>query len=193
MALPWNAYRTERELYSFSRFGAVIQTVDSIQAEMEKCSMRVAVGTDHAGFPLKGPIIAEIEGLGHSVVDLGGDGSDPTDDYPDYARLVSRAVHNGNADRGIVLCGSGVGACVAANKVSGIRASLITDLYSAHQGVEHDDMNVICLGARIVDSDLAVQIVRTFMGATFSNEARHVRRLNKILQMEKEFFNESSH
>jgi ribose 5-phosphate isomerase B len=155
--------------------------------------MRVAVGTDHAGFPLKNPIIAELENLGHTVIDLGGDGSDPTDDYPDYARLVSHAVHDGNADRGIVICGSGVGACVAANKVPGIRASSIMDLYSAHQGVEHDDVNVICLGARVIDSDLALQIVRSFMGATFSGEARHVRRLNKIAQMEKEFFNESSH
>ncbi len=145
--------------------------------------MRVAIGCDHAGFPLKRPAVEELRRLGHDVVDLGTNSSEPVD-YPDSAQAVAEAVMRGEADRGLLLCGSGVGACVAANKVPGVRAATCHDTYSAHQGVEHDDMNVLCLGARVVGEQLALEIIRSFLGATFSNAERHARRLAKVKAIE---------
>lgn len=145
--------------------------------------MWVALGCDHGGFPLKSRLRAVVEAAGHSVIDCGTD-SDCSVDYPDFARKVGETLLAGQADRGILLCGSGVGISVAANKIPGIRAGVCHDTYSAHQGVEHDDMNVLCIGARIVGEELAVELVRAFLGANFTNEERHVRRLNKVLAME---------
>jgi ribose 5-phosphate isomerase B len=148
--------------------------------------MRIAIGADHGGFPLNEKIIAELEAQGHEIIDFGThDGAQP-DDYPDYARQVGLAVREGRAERGIVICGSGVGACVAANKIRGVRACLCHDTYSAHQGVEHDNLNVLCLGARIVGVELAMELVRAFLNAKFTNEARHLRRLNKVLEIERQ-------
>lgn len=146
--------------------------------------MPIALGCDHGGFPLKARIRTVIESLGETVVDCGTD-SDCAVDYPDYAVKVGEAIRAGKAERGILLCGSGVGICVAANKIPGIRAGVCHDTYSAHQGVEHDAMNVLCLGARIVGDELAVELARAFLGAKFSEEARHVRRLNKVLEIER--------
>ena len=146
--------------------------------------MRVAIGSDHGGVPLNEVIIRDLEAAGHEVIDFGThDGSQP-DDYPDYARQVGGAVQRGEADRGILICGSGVGAAIAANKVKGARACLCHDTYSAHQAVEHDNMNVLCLGARIVGVELARELVRTFMAAKFSGEERHLRRLAKVDDIE---------
>jgi ribose 5-phosphate isomerase B len=145
--------------------------------------MRVAIGCDHAGFPLKGPAIEEMRRLGHDVVDLGTDSSEPVD-YPDFSQAVAEAVRSGEAERGLLLCGSGVGACVAANKVPGARAGTCHDTYSAHQGVEDDDMNILCLGARVVGAQLALEIIRAFLGAQFSNAERHARRLGKVNAIE---------
>lgn len=145
--------------------------------------MRVAVGCDHAGFPLKEPAIEEMRRLGHDVIDLGTDSADAVD-YPDYAQAVAEAVKRGEAERGVMICGSGVGATVVANKVPGVRAANCHDTYSAHQGVEHDDMNVLSLGARVVGEALAIEIIRSFLGATFSNDERHARRLAKINALE---------
>jgi ribose 5-phosphate isomerase B len=127
----------------------------------------------------------EIESFGETVVDCGTD-SDCAVDYPDYAVKVAEVIRAGKAERGILLCGSGVGICVAANKIPGIRAGVCHDTYSAHQGVEHDAMNVLCLGARIVGEELAVELARAFLGAKFSEEERHVRRLNKVLEIERD-------
>jgi RpiB/LacA/LacB family sugar-phosphate isomerase len=147
--------------------------------------MRIAIGSDHGGYPLNEIIIADLEKEGHVVVDFGThDGSKP-DDYPDYARMVGDAVQEGRVDRGIIVCGSGAGASIAANKVHGVRACLCHDTYSAHQAVEHDNMNVLCLGARIVGVELARELVKAFLGATFSGEERHLRRLAKVDEMEK--------
>jgi ribose 5-phosphate isomerase B len=151
--------------------------------------MRVAVAADHAGFPLKGPVSDTLRQLGHDVLDLGGDGTDPQDDYPVYSKAVALAVASGQADRAVLICGSGVGASVAANKMRGVRAALIHDTYSAHQGVEHDDINVLCLGARVIQPDLAIEIVRLYIQAQFTGEERHARRLAEIQQMEQEFCN----
>lgn len=148
--------------------------------------MRVAIGADHGGFPLNERIIEELEKLGHEVVDF-GQHDDKSSDYPDYARQVSEAVHRGDAARGVLVCGSGVGVAVAANKVRGVRACLCHDTYSAHQGVEHDDMNVLCLGGRIIGVELALECVRAFMSANFSGEERHCRRLGKVLEIEAAF------
>ena len=145
--------------------------------------MRVAIGTDHGGFALKDEIVAEVRALGHDVIDKGTNSADPVD-YPDFAEAVGLSVASGEAERGIVLCGSGVGASIAACKIVGVRAAVCHDTYSAHQGVEHDDMNVLTLGARIVGSELARELVRAFLGAKFSGEERHVRRLNKVLAIE---------
>jgi ribose 5-phosphate isomerase B len=147
--------------------------------------MRIAVATDHAGFPLKAPVLDALRQLGHEVLDLGTDSDAPVD-YPDYARALGAAVVGGQAARGILLCGSGVGACVAANKLRGIRAGLCHDTYSAHQAVEHDDVNVLCLGARVIGPSLALDIVRSFLGATYSGEERHRRRLAKMHEMEQQ-------
>lgn len=148
--------------------------------------MRVAVGTDHAGYALKAEILDEVHALGHVVVDKGTNSADPVD-YPDFAEAVGLSVTSGEADRGIILCGSGVGASIAACKITGVRAAVCHDTYSAHQGVEHDDMNVLTIGARIVGSELARELVRSFLVATFSDDERHVRRLNKVLAIEARF------
>jgi RpiB/LacA/LacB family sugar-phosphate isomerase len=141
------------------------------------------VGCDHAGFPLKRPVVDALRAAGHEVLDLGTDSTDPVD-YPDYACAVAEAVQQGRAERGVVLCGSGVGAAVVANKLRGIRAGVCHDTYSAHQGVEHDDVNVLALGARVVGDALAGELVRAFVDARFSGEARHVRRLAKLTALE---------
>jgi len=146
---------------------------------------RIAIGADHGGFPLNELVIAELRAAGHEIVDFGThDGSQP-DDYPDYAKQVGEAIRQGDAEIGILVCGSGVGAAVAANKLRGIRAVLCSDTYSAHQSREHDDCNVLCLGARVVGVELALELVRTFVAARFSGEERHRRRLRKIAEMEK--------
>jgi RpiB/LacA/LacB family sugar-phosphate isomerase len=145
--------------------------------------MRVALGADHAGFTLKQEIAAMLRDEGHEVLDLGTTSTVPVD-YPDFAEAVGRAVVDDRVERGIVICGSGVGAAVAANKVVGIRAGLCHDTYSAAQGVEHDDMNVLVLGARVIGSALAAVLVRAFLGATFSHGERHVRRLEKVRAIE---------
>ena len=146
--------------------------------------MKIAIGSDHGGYPLNERIIQDIEELGHEIVDFGThDGSKP-DDYPDYSRKVGDAVQRGEVDRGIIICGSGVGASVAANKVHGVRAGLCHDTYSAHQGVEHDNMNVLCLGARVIGPELARELVKAFLGANFTGEERHVRRLAKVDDIE---------
>lgn len=145
--------------------------------------MTIAVGADHAGVELKRLLIAELRNAGYSVEDLGTDDATPID-YPDVARLVGGRIVDGRAERGIIVCGSGVGACIAANKIKGIRAGTCHDTYSAHQGVEHDAMNVLCLGGRIVGPALAVEIARAFAAARVSTEERHVRRVGKILEIE---------
>ncbi len=146
--------------------------------------MRIAVGADHAGYPLNERIIAELE-TAHEIIDFGThDGSKP-DDYPDYARQVSESVQQGTAEIGILVCGSGVGAAVAANKFWGIRAALCGDTYSAHQSREHDDCNVLCLGTRVTGVELALEIVANFVAARFTGEERHRRRLAKVAAFEK--------
>ena len=149
-------------------------------------TMRIAFAADHAGAVLKDELLVRLlaAGLGHELVDLGGDGSDPTDDYPDFAQRLGNAIVGGEADRGILICGSGVGASVAANKIRGIRAAVCHDTYSAHQGVEHDDMNVLTLGARVIGPEPAFECALAFIGATFSGEVRHQRRLDKVLAIE---------
>jgi ribose 5-phosphate isomerase B len=148
--------------------------------------MKVAVACDHGGFPLKARIIEVISSLGHEVLDLGAYEYDPADDYPDFARYVGDALIHAQAERGVLLCGSGVGACIAANKFKGVRASVCHDVYSAHQGVEHDNMNVLCLGSRIIGPQLAEDLVRSFVSARFSAEERHHRRLAKVNAIEAE-------
>lgn len=145
---------------------------------------RVAVDSDHAGFSLRAPIIETLRRLGHRVVEVGPKRRVPGDDYPDRARSIARAIQTGRADRGILVCGSGVGACVAANKFKGIRAALCENTFSAHQGVEDDDANVLCLGARVTGEELALDIVRAFMAARFSGAARHRRRVGKLKSFE---------
>src|SRR6516164_2623165 len=145
--------------------------------------MKLVIGSDHAGFELKNATGDLLRGLGHSVLDVGAFNENPSD-YPDFAAAVGRAVLDGNAERGVLICGSGVGASVAANKLKGIRAAVCHDSYSAHQGVEHDDMNVLVLGSRIIGVKLAEDLVRAFLGANFTNEERHERRLAKIKAME---------
>lgn len=146
--------------------------------------MRIALGADHAGFEFKQQVSAILTSLGHEVDDVGAHRFDPLDDYPDFTRPVAEAVATGSADRGLLVCGSGVGASIAANKIIGIRAAMCHDTYSARQGVEHDDMNVLCLGARIVGIELARELISAFLGARFSAEERHVRRLAKVKAME---------
>jgi ribose 5-phosphate isomerase B len=148
--------------------------------------MRIALGSDHAGFEMKGTLAKHLGELGHQVVDVGTYSADPVD-YPDFAEAVGKAVLEGRADRGVLICGSGVGASVAANKVRGIRAGLCHDTYSAHQGVEHDDMNVLVLGARVIGMALAQELVSAYTSAKFTNEERHVRRLNKVKALEARF------
>lgn len=146
--------------------------------------MRISIGADHGGFPLNERLIEELKNLGHEVVDFGTHDGSKSSDYPDFARSVAESVQRGESERGLVICGSGVGANIAANKVRGVRACLCHDTYSARQGVEHDDMNVLCLGARIVGLELALELVRAFLAAKFSGEERHCRRLAKVLEIE---------
>jgi ribose 5-phosphate isomerase B len=148
--------------------------------------MRIALASDHAGVPLMDPILEQVRSLGYETLDLGTHDASKPDDYPDYARAIGEALEQGRAERGILICGSGVGAAVAANKMFGIRACMCHDTYSAHQGVEHDDMNVLCLGARVIGQELAHELVRAFLAARFSNEERHKRRLEKVLAMERQ-------
>ena len=147
--------------------------------------MRVAVAADHAGVPLNDQVIRELRASGHEVEDFGTHDATRPDDYPDYAERVGEAVRSGRAEIGVVVCGSGVGACVAANKLRGVRAALCGDTYSARQSREHDDCNVLCLGARVTGVALALEIVRAFAAARFNGEERHVRRLAKVLNIEK--------
>jgi ribose 5-phosphate isomerase B len=142
--------------------------------------MKIAVGTDHAGFPLKDRLVDAMREAGHEIIDCGADRVIPGDDYPDYAERVATAINDGRAERGVLICGSGVGASVAANKFLGIRAALCHDTFSAHQGVEDDSMNVLCLGARVVGPALAEELVLTFLRARFSGAERHARRLAKV-------------
>ncbi len=146
---------------------------------------RVALGADHAGFAFKEPLRAWLQQQGYDVLDLGAHALDPEDDYPDFSEAVARAVAAARAERGILVCGSGVGACIAANKVPGVRACLCHDVYSAHQGVEHDDMNVLCLGSRAIGPELAKDLVSAFLNARFSGEKRHRRRLDKVRAIER--------
>jgi ribose 5-phosphate isomerase B len=146
--------------------------------------MRIALACDHGGYSLKNIIKECILASGYSVIDLGTD-STVSVDYPDYAEKIGMAIKSGEAERGILICGSGVGASIAANKIKGIYAAVCHDTYSAHQGVEHDNMNVLCLGARVIGPELATELVEAFLNAKFSNEERHVRRVNKIYKIEK--------
>jgi RpiB/LacA/LacB family sugar-phosphate isomerase len=148
--------------------------------------MKLVIGADHAGFELKTALAAFLENSGHQMLDVGAYSTNPVD-YPDFALAVGRAVLDGQAERGILICGSGVGASVAANKIVGIRAGLCHDTYSAHQGVEHDNMNVLVLGARVIGTALSQELVSAFLRAKFTNEERHVRRLNKVLAIESSF------
>jgi ribose 5-phosphate isomerase B len=147
--------------------------------------MRVAVAFDHRGVKLRARVLEEVEALGHETVDFGTDTPEPKIDYPDKAREVGEAIQMGGADRGVLVCGSGVGASIAASKLAGIRAAICHDTYSAHQGVEHDDMNVLCIGSEVIGEELAGELVRTFLGAKFDGGERYVRRLEKIEEMEK--------
>ena len=147
--------------------------------------MKVAFGCDHAGWPLRERLLAELRAGGHEVVDCGPPQAVPGDDYPDVAAAVGRAVVDGRADRGVLVCGSGVGASIAASKLTGVRCALCHDPFSARQGVEDDDMNVLALGARVVGTELAAELVRDFLGARFSGAERHRRRLGKIAELER--------
>ena len=149
--------------------------------------MKLVIGSDHAGFALKEEVRANLTKAGHEVIDLGAFNAEPSD-YPDFAVMVGQAIRRGDAPRGILICGSGVGVCVAANKIPGIRAGMCHDTYSAHQGVEHDDMNVLVLGARIIGSEVAFELTRAFLGASFQgNEERFQRRFKKVLAIEAKY------
>jgi ribose 5-phosphate isomerase B len=153
--------------------------------------MKIALGTDHAGFELKQEIGEFLQQRGFDVTDVGAHAYDALDDYPDFAKLVADAVAGGDVERGILLCGSGVGASIVANKVQGARAAMCHDTYSAHQGVEHDDMNILCVGARIVGVELVRELIIAFLNATFSGEERHLRRLRKMQAIESTGFSTS--
>ena len=146
--------------------------------------MRLVLGSDHAGYTLKQEIATELRGLGHEVLDVGTTSLEPVD-YPDFAEAVGRAVVSGRGERGILICGSGVGASVAANKIRGVRAAVCHDTYSAHQGVEHDDMNVLCIGARVIGPELAFEIMKSFLSAQYAPQPRHAQRVAKILEIER--------
>jgi ribose 5-phosphate isomerase B len=145
--------------------------------------MRIVIGADHAGFPLKQELLGYLTAQGHVIVDVGTDSTDPVD-YPDYAAAVARAVIAGEGERGIVVCGSGAGASIAANKITGARSAVVHDHYTAHQAVEHDDMNVLALGARVIGTTTAMELVDAYLGARFTGEERHVRRLAKIVELD---------
>jgi ribose 5-phosphate isomerase B len=146
--------------------------------------MRIVIGSDHAGFAMKEDVAAFLRQLGHEVEDVGTHSTDPVD-YPDYAEALGKALQKGRAERGVLICGSGVGASVAVNKLQGIRAGLCHDTYSAHQGVEHDDMNVLVMGARVIGLELARELVQVYLGAKFTDEERHRLRLKKVLALDK--------
>ena len=148
--------------------------------------MRIVLGSDHAGFEMKQEMLEYVSGLGHEVLDVGAHDSSPSD-YPDYAEAMALTVRNGQAVRGILICGSGVGASIAANKIPGIRAAVCHDCYSAHQGVEHDDMNILVLGSRVIAANLARDLITRFLNAKFTAEARHLRRLGKVKQLETKY------
>jgi ribose 5-phosphate isomerase B len=147
--------------------------------------MKIVIASDHGGFELKNKLYSQIKARGYDIEDLGNKIYDAEDDYPDFAALAAKEISEGKADRAIILCGSGVGACIAANKFRNVRASVCHDTYSAHQGVEHDAMNTICIGARIIGENLAVEIVFSFLEAEFQQEERFLRRLEKLNQFEK--------
>ncbi|MBA40211.1 MAG: ribose 5-phosphate isomerase B [SAR202 cluster bacterium] len=149
--------------------------------------MRISVAADHNGYELKNEISEILKRYGHDVIDIGPHSLDPLDDYPDFAKPLAKSVSSGETDRGIMVCGSGVGASVAANKVKGVRAAVCHDIYSAHQGVEHDNMNILCLGSRIVGTEVVRELVSAFISAEYTNEERHARRLNKVIEMENDF------
>lgn len=149
--------------------------------------MKIGLGADHAGLEMKNQLIQTVRELGHEPIDFGGDGSNPADDYPQYAEAVGKAVKTGVVDRGILICGSGVGVSVAANKIPGVRAAICHDTYSAHQGVEHDQMNILVLGSRVIGPNLAFELVGAFLGAKFSGAPRHVRRLSQVKAIEAEY------
>lgn len=151
--------------------------------------MKIVIGSDHAGVDLKANLIEYLNQLGHSVVNVGVDTPTPVD-YPDYAKKVSDVVIGGGAERGVLICGSGVGASVAANKIRGVRAGLCHDVYSAHQGVEHDNMNVLVLGSRVIGPETARELAHAFLAASFTGEERHVRRLAKVRELEEHFCDE---
>ncbi len=146
--------------------------------------MKLAIGADHAGFDLKAQIVPWLESSGHQVVDIGAHALDPADDFPDFAAAVARSVNGGQAERGVMICGSGVGASIATNKVGGIRACLCHDTYTARQGVEHNDMNVLCLGGRVIGIETAKEVIATFIGAEFMPEDRFQRRIDKVTEIE---------
>lgn len=148
--------------------------------------MRIAIGSDHAGYAYKGVLAEQMTAAGHEVLDLGTNGPEAVD-YPDFARAVAEAVAAARVDRGVLVCGSAVGVCVVANKVPGIRAGVCHDTYSARQGVEHDDVNILCLGERVIGIELAREIVEAFLHAEFSGVERHMRRLGKLLDVEREY------
>lgn len=150
----------------------------------------IAIGADHAGFPLKKTVVDYLKGAGFSILDHGTNSEEPCD-YPDFAIAVGESIKDGKADMGVVLCGSGVGASVAANKVPGVRAGLCHDTFSARQGREDDDTNVLCMGARVVGQSLALEILKAFVNAEFSGADRHVRRLNKVISVEKRYMNQA--
>ena len=146
--------------------------------------MKLAIGADHAGFDLKAQVVPWLESLGHQVVDLGAHDLDPADDFPDFAAAVARSVTGGEVERGLMICGSGVGASIATNKVSGVRACLCHDTYTARQGVEHNNMNVLCLGGRVIGIETAKEVIATFIGAEFVPEDRFQRRIDKVSKIE---------
>jgi len=146
--------------------------------------MRIGIAADHAGFGLKNELAKALSKSGHEIVDFGPSSLNPEDDYPDYVVPLARSVANGEVERGIAICGSGVGACVTSNKVKGVRAALVHDVFSAHQGVEDDDMNVICFGARVLGQALAWDLTEAFLAARFNNAERHQRRLKKVTALE---------
>lgn len=148
--------------------------------------MRIVIGSDHAGFELKSTIVSYIQDLGHQIIDVGTNNAEPVD-YPEYAEAVGKAILGKRADRGIMICGSGVGASIAVNKLPGIRAGLCHDTYSAHQGVEHDNINVLIMGARVIGIETARELVRAYIGAEFTKEERHLRRLDKLSKLEEKY------
>lgn len=148
--------------------------------------MRIVIGSDHAGFELKSTIVSYIQDLGHQIIDVGTNNAEPVD-YPEYAEAVGKAILEERADRGIMICGSGVGASIAVNKLPGIRAGLCHDTYSARQGVEHDNINVLIMGARVIGIETARELVRAYIGAEFTEEERHLRRLDKLSKLEEKY------